>query len=403
MVEPENRLSLFAEPHRQTVPVQAPVYRYLVCDLLTDKLWNSVPFTGVKFDRRVSRPGDFSGSLLISNREQALMADNLSRNCGRLAVWVMRDKVLWWGGILWNAKAGISTRSYDTVAFQGSSFESYAYRNEIDVDWAIDPSKDMTEKVVDIWAVMQTDPHANIGVTTSYANIAEQRGAFLEVAFLESDQISYGEMLEKHTDDPLNGIDYTISVYQDGTDRFKILRPTAAFKDLPVTSPAVISGYRIPSWSINRDTADMGTRFRTWVDTAASNVGEDAKPVSSNIYTADDLYAEGWPRLDVSTQLDGAFVSSTGAISYGNFYASWMKRKQSGIRDVVTYDVDLGTTQWHPNQIGQKIVVKHSKQDLWRAGETTIEYPVVASFAAPERGTPERVTFTFDNTREVFS
>lgn len=401
MSDPELRMARAVEPENLTVPVNTPTYRYLVCDLLTDQLWASVPFTNVTFDRRVSRAGGWKGSMRISNRAQALQADTISSNCGRLAVWVLRNKSLWWGGILWNAKAGISTKTYDTVDFQGATFESYADRNEIDTDWAVDSSKDMTHKVMDIWNTLQSDPQADIGVYANYANAANLAGTYLPVAFAESDRLSYAEMIEAYTDDPSAGIDYTISVYIDENgNRTKTLRTAGAFKDIPASAPPVISGYRIPSWNISRDTANMGTRFRAWVDAQVSNVGEETKPLSSAIYTAADLYAEGWPRLDVSERLDGTFTPNLGTW-YANTYASLMKRRQSGIRDVVSYDVDLSTTGWHPNLIGQQVVIKHSKRDLWRPGETTVQYPVVAEFSAPERGNPERVTFTFDNTREV--
>lgn len=385
------------------VPVNTPDYQYLVCDLRTDELWAAPGFSNVRFERRLSRPGSFSGQLTISNRQQAQEADELSRNCGRLAVWVLRNKRLWWGGILWNAAPAVDARNADVVQFQGSSFESYPYRRHLDFDWAMDPATDMARKIMDIWNMMQSqDAESDIGVVANWSNVVNLANNFMPTRFLKSDLTYYGDMIEDYTDDPVAGVDYTIDVYHDAdNNRVKQVKTAGDLKQVVSPAPIVISGYRIPSWGISRGTDDMGTNFQAWVNIQARNTAQAAAPAASIIKKAQTLLNEGWPRLDVREQI-GDFDTWAEGTQYANTYAEMMRRKQSGIKDIVTYQVDLSGSAWHPNLIGQNVTVKHSQNDLWYPGETRVVAPVLAEFTPPTRTSPESVKFTFDNTREVF-
>lgn len=381
-------------------PVGTPTYQYLVCDLLTDQLQASLPLNNVTFDRRLSRAGDFKASWRIANREQAILADQITRECGKLAIWVLRNKKLWWGGILWSADGSVSTRSYDQIELAGASFESYPYRRDLDYDWNADATTDIAQKIYDIWNAMQWESSfSDIGVLTDIppANLA---GASFQQEFLEADLKRYSSMLEAFTDcDP--GCDYTIDVYSDAGVRKKRLRAAGSFRAIDVENRLALSGYRIPAWKFKRDSSGMGTRFQAWGDPQESNVGEASAPIASSSVFALDLINDGWPYLDVSENVGAVPSDILKALPVLNNYANAMKAAFSGIRDVVSYEVDIGTSEWHPNLIGQSIMIKHSKQDLWKPGRTSVVTPVVAQFTPPDRGQPEKVSFTIDGAEEV--
>lgn len=397
---PPQARSLFAttatfSDNKYRYPVNTPRYQYLVCDLLTDQLQANLPLTGVSFDRRLSRPGDFRGQWKISNRMQAVVADQITKSTGRFALWIIRNKRLWWGGNLWSAKGAAGSRSYDTIDLQGSTFDSYTYHRQLDANWAADGLTDITQKILNIWDGMQgAGAASNIGAVTNLP--VNPAGATFAQEFLKSDLKTYGDMIQAYTDsDP--GCDYTIDVYTDASgNRIKEVRVGGSFRATQTVNRLAISGYRIPSWNFTRDSSGTGTRFQVWGDPQDGNAGEQQLPVASGVKLASDLLTEGWPWLDVAENIGQ--VPSAPA-DYGpvlDSYANSLKSQFSGIRDVVEYEVDLGTSEWHPNLIGQNVMMKFSKKDLWKPGQTSIITPVVASFTPPDRGQPERVTFTVD-------
>lgn len=400
MTEPHLlRAALLAPKDQLAVPVKAPTYTYLVADLLTDQLLASVPLTGVTFDRRVSRTGSFNGTWNIPNREQAVLADGISKNGGRYALWVMRDKQVWWGGIIWNCSGSVSTRSYDTVAIQAATFDSYPDHRYLDADWIGTTSEDLAAGPIAAWEVMQSYDYSDIGVILPSGPVNfSNTGLPSAVTLAESDQKTYTDAVRLYTDAEV-GCDYTIDVFQDENGmRVKKLRTAGSFQLIEPASMYTISGYRLPAWTFERDATKGGTYFRVWGDPQDGNAGAEVLPVASNFQVAQDLLDSGWPRLDVVA--DVGELPSVGYQARLDAQARALRDRYSGIKDIISFEVDLGTSQWHPNLIGQNVIIKRSKKDLWRPGETSTITPVVVEFTAPERGAAERVKFTIDGAEE---
>ena len=102
-------------------------YRYFLTDLLSNQVISEVPFDGVSFERANRRAGSFSGSIPFIEATKGLDLYEATMP-GRTGIYVMRNGVCVWGGILW-------TRSYDvanrTLEVSGSEFISYFYRRQI--------------------------------------------------------------------------------------------------------------------------------------------------------------------------------------------------------------------------------------------------------------------------------
>jgi len=103
-------------------------YRYLFADLLTNQILAELPITNVNFTQQLNSAGTLSGSLLVSDTvEQSSNIFNATIP-SRTALYVDRDGVLVWGGIIWS-------RDYDStsqhVSINAQEFESYFSRRRI--------------------------------------------------------------------------------------------------------------------------------------------------------------------------------------------------------------------------------------------------------------------------------
>jgi hypothetical protein len=102
-------------------------YRYFLTDLLSNQVISEVPFKGVSYERANRRAGSFSGSIPFIEATKGLDLYEATMP-GRTGLYIMRNDVCVWGGIIW-------TRSYDvanrTLEVNGSEFMSYFYRRQI--------------------------------------------------------------------------------------------------------------------------------------------------------------------------------------------------------------------------------------------------------------------------------
>jgi hypothetical protein len=135
-------------------------YRYLFADLLTNQVLAELPLFGVSFDRELNSAGSFSGQLLISDARETLYNIQNSTIPSRTAVYVDRNGVLVWGGILWSRTYDSTTQ---TMSFVATEFESYFQHRRITKDYnfvAVDQLTAVRQVINDI----QAEPSGNIGV-----------------------------------------------------------------------------------------------------------------------------------------------------------------------------------------------------------------------------------------------
>jgi hypothetical protein len=106
-------------------------YRYFAVDLMSNELLAEIPFTEVSYSRSVREAGTFSGSISVT---EATLNLSLYENTlpGKTAVYITRNGVCVWGGIVW-------TRSYDivgkTLVVNASEFTSYLYKRIMWKTW----------------------------------------------------------------------------------------------------------------------------------------------------------------------------------------------------------------------------------------------------------------------------
>lgn len=115
-------------------PSDAAQYRYFTTDLLTNTVLAEIPFTGVSFERSIKAAGSFSGKIAVIP-ETASMDLYDSTMPGKTALYVLRDGVCVWGGIIWSRSYNVVERE---LQVNGSEFTSYFYHRNIWKTWSHD-------------------------------------------------------------------------------------------------------------------------------------------------------------------------------------------------------------------------------------------------------------------------
>lgn len=106
-------------------------YRYFTADLLTNKVFGEIPFKSVSYERALKGAGAFSGEVGITPDTAKLGVYNTTLP-GKTALYVVRNGVCVWGGIIWG-------RTYDVISkklnVSASEFTSYLYHRRAWRTW----------------------------------------------------------------------------------------------------------------------------------------------------------------------------------------------------------------------------------------------------------------------------
>jgi len=138
----------------------ATQYRYLFADLRTNDILAELPLTGVSFTQVLNSSGSFTGRILGSDINETGYDITGSTIPGRTALYVDRDGVLIWGGIIW-------LRTYDSdrqmFEFTAREFMSYFERRRITNTLVYD-TEDQLFIAQDLITLAQAETGGNIGV-----------------------------------------------------------------------------------------------------------------------------------------------------------------------------------------------------------------------------------------------
>lgn len=96
-------------------------YRYLFTNTASNEILAELPLTGVSFTQALNSSGTLQGTLQISGLPASANATNATIP-GKCSIYVDRDGVLVWGGVIWSREYSSSTQ-HITIAAQ--EFESY--------------------------------------------------------------------------------------------------------------------------------------------------------------------------------------------------------------------------------------------------------------------------------------
>lgn len=113
---------------------QAVEYRYFVCDLMTNQVLAEIPFKNVSYSRTLSDAGAFTGDVPVTEDTYNL---SLYENTlpGRTALYIVRNGVCVWGGIIWGRTYSLIDK---IVSVEAGEFTSYFARRVVWKTWNSD-------------------------------------------------------------------------------------------------------------------------------------------------------------------------------------------------------------------------------------------------------------------------
>jgi hypothetical protein len=290
-------------------------YRYLFADLVTNEIIGELPLTGVQFTQQLNQAGTFNGHLLLSG----INADNFNVTAstipGRNAIYVDRNGILIWGGIIW-------ARSYSSAAQELSvtarEFESYFERRRINTDLDF-VNVDQLSIAQTLVSTAQGQPYGDIGIVIG----AETSGVLLSRSYYSYELKTVYSALQDLSRSE-DGFDFNILVAYNGAGTptktlnlgyprigtvYSVNDPYATFFEMPGN----IVEYEYPE-----DGAVAANKI--YALGAGSNEG---KLISIQEDAA--KYSEGWPLLeeqanysDITDQayLDQLALGQVNAVSY---------------------------------------------------------------------------------------
>jgi hypothetical protein len=138
----------------------ATTYRYLLADLVTNQIIAELPLTGVSFTQQLNQAGTLQGHLLLSGVNASGLNVDTSTIPGRNAIYVDRDNVIVWGGVVWGREYNSTSQ---TLTITAREFISYFERRRINTTTAYTATDQLTiaRNLIDN---AQTQTYGNIGL-----------------------------------------------------------------------------------------------------------------------------------------------------------------------------------------------------------------------------------------------
>ena len=138
-----------------TFDIDVATYRYFTADILTNSVIAELPFADVSYERSIKSAGSFSGKIPVIDTAAAF---NLYESTmpGRTALYVVRNDVCVWGGIIWRRSYNAKQRE---LTVSGSEFTSYFYKRNI-------------------WKTFSHDFEATVIVTSGQAQVTLETGSY---------------------------------------------------------------------------------------------------------------------------------------------------------------------------------------------------------------------------------
>ncbi|WKX70054.1 hypothetical protein [Streptomyces sp. XD-27] len=268
-------------------------YRVLLCDLRTDRVLAALPLHDVSLDDYIGKAGSLQGTVPVPNRQ---IADRIRPHLipGRTAVWVERDRSVWWGGVLWTAEPTIDDRGFVTVPIQAGTFDTYL---EHRILWTTQKATQVDQFgiVRDLIDYVQSLPGGDIGIEydTAPSGVARSR------TFSRHDQPRIRELLDELAKAE-GGFEWRIACLRDPetgrrTKQLQLGHPIIDRSEAPVVlnHPGHILAASFP--------IDATVQANVWQARGAttnSNQAAESKPLTSELLVDEDALADGWPRLD---------------------------------------------------------------------------------------------------------
>lgn len=361
----------------------ATQYRYLFTDLLTNQVLAELPLTNVNFTQQLNSAGTFTGELLLSGVNAYglnILAATIPARC---CVYVDRNGVLEWGGIIWQRNYNSTTQRLKITARE---FLSYFERRLITNTRAF--------TAVDQLQIVET--LVEQALATPYGNVPmlyNQDSGSTNTSGILSTRTYYGyelkTVMQAITDlaTSAQGFDFEISVYYDGTGSlaksFNTYYPKTGetYTTADSTIPTFELGGNISSYDYTEDGSKAVNSI--YVIGAGSS---DAELISN----AQDAtkFANGWALLeDHASYTDITDTSLLANLASAQIFAASYPPLTLKVVAPPYIDPVYGSYE-----IGDDVRVR-IKDSFFSQGLDT-SYRIVALNVQPGENGPEQITLT---------
>lgn len=353
-------------------------YRYLFADALTNQIIAELPLTGVNFTQTLNAAGTFQGTILLSGLQVAANATN-GTIPGRTVLYVDRDGVLVWGGLIW-AREYSSANQH--VRITAREFESYFERRRITTTQAFN-TVDQLLIARTLVNNAQAVTNGNLGITVG----SELSGVTVSRTYYDYEyKTVYSALLDlsRQTD----GFDFNVQVAYDGggvpTKTLRLNYPMSGTR-YSATNPAAPM-FELPAGNIiEYSYPEDGSIAANTVYAlgAGSNEGK-------LIATASDAtkITQGWPVLEDSVN----YSDVTDATMLANLAAGQVAAVSYPPTTLTIVAPPYVQPTLGSYQIGDDARVRINDSRFPNGIDST--YRIVALNVTPGETGPERVTLT---------
>lgn len=184
------------------------VYSYIITDLRNNSIVAELPFTGVSYEKNVSKKGNADLTLSI-NLETLEMNPNAFTIPGRVGIYIFRNQKVMWGGYVQKRQYDSSSRNLRLTCV---SFEDYFYRiiQRLTLSWTSTEQLDIAREFV-----TKNKAHSNVLIdvdTTTKSGVKRERNMY------SFEFKTVGEELERISS-LLKGFDWNVDVSTEPTTK----------------------------------------------------------------------------------------------------------------------------------------------------------------------------------------
>jgi len=353
-------------------------YRYLFADLLSNQIIAELPLTGVNFTQQLNTSGTLTGHLLLSGINANTMNVAAGTIPVRTAIYVDRDGVLVWGGIIWFRDYNSGTQ---TLHISAREFESY-FEHRFITTTQVFTNVDQLTVIQTIFNAAQSVTNGNVGLIVP----TNTSGVLISKTYYSYELKSVFSALQDLSKSG-QGFDFNIRVSYDSngnpTKNLNLAYPR--YGEVYSNTNSTISVLTLPGNILEYTYPEDGSLVANtmYAVGAGSNEGK-------LISTATDTtkLSDGWPLLELQANYaditDGALL---GNLAAGQVAAVSYPPTTMQITIPTYIDPVFGTYE-----VGDDIRVI-IKDDRFPLGLDTIYRLVAYNVTVGESG-PERVTLT---------
>lgn len=182
------------------------VYSYVLTDLRDNSIISELPFSGTTYEKNLSKEGTADLSLII-NDETIELNPNAFTFPGRVGVYIFRNELVVWGGMIFKRQYDSSNRSLRITA---KSFEEYFYHIIQKKNINVTNTEQLT---IARQIITGNNAHKDVLInldTTTVSGIKRERNMYAY------EFKTVGEELERLSS-LLNGFDWNVEVTTDPT------------------------------------------------------------------------------------------------------------------------------------------------------------------------------------------